>query len=192
MLETLCSTLPAACIHGGYHWYRCGLYASPMLCREAPIRAKQAVARYKNELADAKASILNQNRDVEVRRLAVLLILNHIIMGSPSLCHMAHIPMGHLHVPEMCNVSPIECRAYSGNKGSTCFSCTGTAQICWSAFTHEEGLGMHTPQSSEEALVHCVSLIQYPLSKPVDQIELQTFYGSPSPCSVSGFLCPDL
>ena len=37
-----------------------------MPCREAPVRAREAVARYKAELADAKASILNQARDVEV------------------------------------------------------------------------------------------------------------------------------
>ncbi len=38
-----------------------------MSCREAPIRAREAVVRFKAQLADAKANILNQARDVEVR-----------------------------------------------------------------------------------------------------------------------------
>ena len=49
-------------------------------CREAPIRAREAVARYKAELGDAKANILNQARDVEVA--------DHLNRGlaKPRLC----------------------------------------------------------------------------------------------------------
>ena len=51
-------------------WLQYTLPSVALSCREAPIRAREAVVRFKAQLADAKANILNQARDVEVRDFA--------------------------------------------------------------------------------------------------------------------------
>lgn len=45
-------------------------FMNHLLCREAPNRARANVAKYKDELADAKSHIISHSRDVEVHNLS--------------------------------------------------------------------------------------------------------------------------